>query len=36
LIGLNAGADHLRNRFDAADADDLLAGLDDEDDFIFH
>jgi len=36
LIGRNAGADHLRNRFDAADADDLLAGLDDEDDFIFH
>lgn len=34
--GGNAGLDHLHNRFDAANVDELLAGMDDEDDFIFH
>ncbi|KIN70788.1 Response regulator/GGDEF domain protein [Sulfitobacter noctilucae] len=36
MIGMGAGNDTLRNRFDIADMDSFLAGLGDEDEFIFH
>lgn len=36
LLGAGDGSNELMSRFDASNVDALLAGLDDEDDFIFH